>query len=204
MCGRYQIDAEDKQKLKQRFHLSADPSFKSNWNVAPSQEMPVIKADNKLEIMKWGLRLHFMPKDLINIRAESADKSWTQKYLQFQRCLVPASGFYEWRREGKTKTPYYIHLKNEPLFAFAGVYSESSGYSIITTTPNELMEPIHNRMPVILKEEDEQRWLNPDMSELEQVKELLKPYPAEEMDAYIVSTRVNSPTFNDPSLLNPS
>ncbi|MEN9327421.1 MAG: hypothetical protein RI947_229 [Candidatus Parcubacteria bacterium] len=202
MCGRYQIDSEDPKKLQKRFNLSATPHVKSNWNVAPSQEMPIIKADNTLEIVKWGLRLHFMPKDLINIRAESSEKAWSHKYLQFQRCLVPASGFYEWKRQGKEKTPFYFHIKKEPLFAFAGVYSESSGYAIITTTPNDIMLDVHNRMPVILEKEDEEKWINPDMTEMDEIKTYLKPYPAKYMEKYPVSTRVNSPSYNDKTLIN--
>ncbi|MEN9327789.1 MAG: hypothetical protein RI947_597 [Candidatus Parcubacteria bacterium] len=201
MCGRYQIDAQNPKKIQSRFHLKKEPTFISNWNVAPSQQMPIIKADNEMEIVKWGLKPFFMDKDLINIRAESLEKSWTHKYFQHQRCLIPASGFYEWKKSKEGKVPYYIHLKDEPLFAFAGVYSESSGYSIITTTPNDVMSDIHNRMPVILEKKEEQEWLNPDMVEIDEIQTYLKPYPAQHMEAYPVSSRVNSPAFNDNSLI---
>jgi putative SOS response-associated peptidase YedK len=149
----------------------------------------------------------------INARAEDiAEKPVYRKPIRSQRCLVPADGFYEWKRltlEGKEeKFPWYIGLKDRSLFAFAGLWDtwkdaegvEILRYSIITTTPNTLMESIHDRMPVILHQKDVETWLDNE-TPLTTVLSLLKPYPAAEMLSFPVSTRVNSPRNDDPNLL---
>jgi putative SOS response-associated peptidase YedK len=131
--------------------------------------------------------------------------------LKNKRCLVPASGFYEWKKDGKRKIPYYIHLKERPLFAIAGLYDiwYDAGneayptYTIITTDANELVAPFHDRMPVILKQEDEKRWLGGDTPTSDEMKKILGPYPPGEMDVYPVSSRVNSPDVDDEQLIQP-
>ena len=219
MCGRYVL--ADMQALYQRFNVQSDaPPAAPRYNVAPTQTMPVVvkHSPNQIVMMRWGL-VPAWAKDvkqgapLINARAETlAEKRTFRQLLSTQRCLVPASGFYEWKATEAGKTPQYIHLKHESLFAFAGLYersvdeqgTETFTYTIITTTPNAVMASIHNRMPVILRAADEEAWLNPDETEPTQLLPLLKPYAAEEMEAYSVSRMVNSPRNDGPQLREPA
>src|SRR4051794_30871015 len=204
MCGRYAIVLVGDGSLQRRFSLEElldDPA--PRFNVAPTQALPVItrNSPNRAEMMRWGM-IPSWAKDptigsrMINARAETvAEKPAFRRPLRSQRCLVPASGFFEWKRDGEAKVPHFIHLPGEPLFAFAGLYDlwrdpegrTVKSYTILTTGPNELMAGIHNRMPVILRREDEDEWLNPANTEPEHLLPLLRPYPADEMDAYPVS-----------------
>lgn len=215
MCGRYvlaQIDA-----LAQRFSVQADlPATTPRYNVAPTQTMPVVvkHSPNQLVLMRWGLipswaREGKTEQTMINARAETlAQKPTFRRLLSSQRCLVPASGFYEWQQAAGGKVPHYISLKDEPLFAFAGLYdrwtdpqgTEVYSYTIITTAPNELMASIHNRMPAILRRDEEELWLNPDETESEHLLPLLQPYPAEMMQAKAVSRAVNNVRNDGPAL----
>jgi putative SOS response-associated peptidase YedK len=220
MCGRYVLWGVD--LVGSRF-LIVDPTlgFRSHFNIAPQTENPIIVAandGNHIQMMQWGLVPHWA-KDMnathrpINARAESlADKPMFRSLLKNKRCLVPASGFYEWKKEGTRKVPFYIHLHDDPVFAFAGLYDvwhDASGethqtYTIITTDANELMIPIHNRMPVILRKETEQEWLSSTALGTDVLKIILSPYPAEEMIAYPVSSRVNTVTVDEEDLIKPS
>ena len=219
MCGRYVL--ADIQALAQRFNVqSGQAPDAPRYNVAPTQMMPVVvkHSPNQIVLMRWGLVPAWAKDDkqgkpLINARAETlAEKRSFRHLLSAQRCLVPASGFYEWKATEAGKTPQYIHLKREPLFAFAGLYdrsvdeqgAETYTYTIITTTPNAVMAAIHNRMPVILRAEDEEAWLNPDETEPARLLPLLQPYAAEEMEAYSVSRMVNSPRNDGPQLREPA
>lgn len=224
MCGRYTL-VSGKAKLITRFGVQGKPAgeIKPNYNIAPGQTMPVITNSgkgNQLELMRWGL-IPVWAKDpaigykMINARAETlAEKPTWKRPFKSQRCLVPASGFYEWRRDGSTKTPYYIHLTGEDTFAFAGLYDEwtdkSSGevirsYSIITTNPNGVVKPIHDRMPVILEPSQEDDWLSPKSNDdIGFLEHLLKPYSDKSMDAYTVSTEVNSAKHNSAELIEQS
>ncbi|MFW5772398.1 MAG: SOS response-associated peptidase, partial [Phototrophicaceae bacterium] len=129
-----------------------------------------------------------------------------------RRCLIPANGFYEWKREGKTKRPYFVHLKEQALFAFAGLWEvwhspdgdELHTCTIITTEPNAVVSPLHNRMAVILSPDDYDQWLSPDKLPPEALLPLLQPYDADQMDAYEVSTHVNSPANDDPTCIEPA
>jgi putative SOS response-associated peptidase YedK len=218
MCGRYAIVLTGDGSLQRRFSLEEVPEAPApRFNVAPTQTLPVItrNSPNRMEMMRWGL-VPSWAKDMsigsrmINARAETvAEKPAFRRLLRSQRCLVPASGFYEWKREGDGKTPHFIHLPDEPLFAFAGLYDiwrDPDGqavktYTILTTAPNDLMSEIHNRMPVILRREDEDDWLDPENTEPEHLLPLLRPYPAREMAAYPVSKMVNSPANDVPDIL---
>jgi putative SOS response-associated peptidase YedK len=221
MCGRYNLFDFKPDEMRDRFEIDESDieflnSLEPSYNIAPSQRNPVITkhSPNHIEVMRWGL-IPFWAKDLsigykmINARAEGIEsKTSFRKAFKYQRCLVPASGFYEWRVTDSGKVPYLIHLKKQPLFAFAGLYEmwkdvegkEIKSYTIITTQPNDLMATIHNRMPVILNKEDEELWLNPDVVEPERLLSLLTPYPEKEMEAYPISTKVNSPKNNEPSI----
>jgi putative SOS response-associated peptidase YedK len=190
-----------------------------NYNVAPGQRLPVIigqKGKRVAEPMKWG----FVPawsknpnKGLrpINTKSESLFlSSMWRNAIQNHRCLIPSRGFFEWQQLPENrKVPYFIHPKDQKLFAFAGIYSiwkDAEDYplltfSIITTTPNKEMQPIHNRMPVILEPEQEELWLAPAYSEQE-LSKLLVPYKVGKLDIYRVSEDVNSPRNNDKHLVD--
>jgi putative SOS response-associated peptidase YedK len=217
MCGRYSLVYID--ELPYRFDANPDEELNVHYNVAPGLIMPVItrNSPNKIVLMKWGL-VPSWSKDLksaykmINARAEGiSEKPAFRKAIRYQRCLIPASGFYEWKKAGDDKVPYYIQVKGVELFAFAGLYEtwkdvegkEFKTYAIITTEPNSLMEPIHNRMPVILHKKDEGMWLDKEVTDSEQVLPLLKPYPAKDMTAYVVSKAVNSPRNDTDKVIQP-
>ena len=166
-------------------------------------------------MMKWGL-IPFWAKDpsignrMINARAETvAEKPSFRNAFTRRRCLIVADGFFEWRKEGKTKTPMRIILKNGEPFGFAGLWETWKSpedelirsCTIITTTPNEVMEPIHNRMPVILPRDAEAQWLNVSVTDTGVLRELLVPYAASELEAYEVSTLVNAPRNDVPDVL---
>jgi putative SOS response-associated peptidase YedK len=217
MCGRYSLVFID--DLGKRFRIFAPTlGIRSHYNIAPSQVMPVIVEREHVEMvmMQWGLIPQWVKDPMkslhpVNAKAETlGEKPMFCGLLRNKRCLVPASGFYEWRRDGKRKIPYYIHLKNSPLFAFAGLYDvwydacneAHPTYTIITTTANELVAPLHDRMPAILKQEDESRWISGDALTSDQMNSILCPYPSDEMDAYPVSSRVNSPDADDEQLIH--
>jgi putative SOS response-associated peptidase YedK len=219
MCGRYTLVEVD--GLQRRFALEeALPEVPARYNVAPTQTMPVITrhSPNHLELMRWGL-IPSWAKDpsigskMINARAETvAEKPSFKRSLERRRCLIPATGFYEWKQTEDGKVPHYIHLTDEPIFAFAGLYENwrapdetwIRSYTIITTTANDLMAPLHNRMPVIIDQEDEDLWLDPDATETERLLPLLRPYPARKMAAHPVSRTVNSPANESPTLIAPA
>lgn len=209
MCGRYGFIPGSKDQFKKRFDIaSVDFELKTHYNVTPGQTMPVItrKSPNKAEEMKWGL-VPFWAKDpkigyqMINARAETvATKPSFRRSFMKQRCLVPASGFFEWKKTDGMKQPYFIKLKNNELFSFAGLYDvwkdaesrELKTYTIITTEPNTVLSPIHNRMPVVLTETEEDTWLNKTTS-INELTKLLDPFKEPGMEAYPVSTKVNNP-----------
>jgi putative SOS response-associated peptidase YedK len=218
MCGRYVLS--NPERLGERFGLTQSTlTLEPRFNVAPSQHMPVVLQDASgavtVEALKWGL-IPAWSKDgkpnysMINARAEGIEtKPAYRKPIRSQRCIVPSDGFYEWQKRQDGKLPHFIHLKSEEIFGFAGLYdiyrdkdgNETKTYSIITTVANELMEPIHDRMPVILRRDDEKLWLDRKITDLSVILPLLKPYPASQMEAYPVSTRVNKPVVDTPELI---
>lgn len=219
MCGRFGISTPE--NIDERFNVEDyKVSILPRYNIAPSYDIPVItkNSPNKAILMKWG----FIPqwvKDLkkarsvINARDDSVFTSgYYRGAIAHERCIVPFSFFYEWKKfqmDGKEqKQPYLFKVKNQDLMGFAGLYSvindaegrELNTFCIITTSPNKLMKPIHNRMPVILHKEDEENWLT-EGTEVKVIKELLKPYPAKEMESWRVSTFINSPRNDNPALI---
>jgi putative SOS response-associated peptidase YedK len=192
------------------------------YNIAPSQPIAVVanNGQNRLEFLQWGL-IPSWAKDpqignqMINARAESlAQKPSFRVAYRRRRCLIPADGFFEWRKEdgSRSKTPMYIHMKSGQPFAFAGLWEiwQQNGdtpllsCTIITTAPNALLETIHNRMPVILRPEDYALWLDPEERTPQQLDGLLVPFAADQMEAYAVSTLVNSPRFDSPACIAPA
>jgi len=197
MCGRYEL--LDGQRVFLRFRVTNKvPPILDNMDVRPTQQVFVLQTDHVLSLMKWGLAPAWA-KDpsvgtkMINARAEGIEsKPSFKKPLRYQRCIIPASAFFEWKGNPDAQAKYRIARKDGDLFGFAGLYeqwrdpnsgSELATCTIITTQPNELVAPIHTRMPVILLPEDEDRWLDPDMSEPEEITGLLRPYPADLMVA---------------------
>lgn len=222
MCGRYVI--EDFQELSETlrqipFQIDIDPN--PNWNAAPSQMLPVIMEEAgawHLRPMQWGLIPKWTkpgekPKVApINARSETlGEKRMFRSLIRRQRCLVPANGFYEWKRTGGPKQPYYIFLRDEPLMLMAGLYDVAKdvageplpSYTIITGGPNVLMQDIHDRMPMIVHADDAELWMDRDIQEIEPLEPLLQPVAAEEMAMYPVSTAVNSVRNNSPELIEP-
>lgn len=205
----------------ERFHLdSADAVSAPRYNVAPTQDVSVVlnESPTRLSVVQWGL-IPGWAKDpgigaqMINARAETvAEKPAFRSAFKKRRCFVLADGFYEWRKEGdgKTKTPMYLRLKSGEPFALAGlweVWNSPEGEprrtcTIITTEPNELVAPIHNRMPAILPRDAEAAWLDGSL-EPAALMALLKPYPADQMQAHAVSRRVNAPQNDEPALIEP-
>lgn len=215
MCGRFQLSVKGKH-ISERFNVEVfDEKYSPSYNCAPSQKLAVITnaEPEKLSYFKWGL-IPFWSKDpkignkLINARSESiSEKSSFKTAFTRRRCLIPANGFYEWKKDGKEKTPYRIFLKSENIFAMAGIWEtwkdsedrELNTFSIITTKPNSLMKNIHNRMPVILDINDEKAWLFENDPSFLQT--LLKPYDPNFMSAYQISSKVNSPANNSSELI---
>lgn len=192
------------------------PSF----NIAPTHDVAaIVKRENKkLVAMRWGLIPSWaenpsIGSKLINARAESLmTRSAFKNAFRERRCLVLADGFYEWRTQGTTKTPLFIHLKSDQSFAFAGLYEIWNSplgppvvsCSIVTTEPNDLVSGIHNRMPVILPREVEDFWLDTEVEDTQRLLDVLKPYPGDRMSAYVVSDLVNSVKNDSPQLVEPA
>jgi putative SOS response-associated peptidase YedK len=219
MCGRYTITAPA-QQIAARFDaaLPTETLLEPRYNAAPSQLLPVIVlgAERRLELFQWGLIPHWS-KDpsigsrLINARAETLqEKPSFREPLRKRRCLVPADGFFEWQRRPGGKLPMRMTLADEQIYAFAGLWDswkDVSGqivhsFTIITTEPNDLVAPIHNRMPAILRPEHEALWLDPSAGP-QVLTELLRPYQTEDMRAYPVSTLVNMPANDHPDVIAP-
>lgn len=222
MCGRFTltINPADLQDAFSNYNFPV--RFAPRFNIAPSQSILAIPNDNKLaaDFFVWGL-IPMWAKDptigsrLINARGETlAEKPSFRGSYRHKRCLILADGFYEWKSVGdkKTKTPYYIHMRDRQPFAMAGLWdswespdgSSLKTCTIITTTPNELMETIHDRMPVILHPRDYAKWLDVTPQTPENLQPLIKPFNADVMSAYPVSTLVNKPANDMPELVVPA
>jgi putative SOS response-associated peptidase YedK len=226
MCGRY-VRKSDKQRIAEEFRAKNDISSlampSDDYNIAPSTFQPVIRdskdtGDREMVLMRWGL-VPFFTKDLsdvkgistINARAETLVKSptWREPFKK-RRCLVPASGFYEWKKiDAKTKQPYYFNVDSNTMFAFAGLWDAwkdvnghwLQSFSIVTTEANEIMSQVHTRMPVILHARDYDRWLSRDVTEQPPV-DLLRPYESEMMDMTPANPLVGNVRNNGPDMLN--
>jgi len=217
MCGRF-TRKEDFQQLAKLLGIHNVPQFPPRYNIAPSELIACVRVnprsrEKECVQLKWGL-VPSWAKDpsighkMINARAETAaEKPAFRKAYRRQRCLVLADGFYEWKREGKAKQPYYIHFNDNRPFAFAGLWEswEKEGdlpldsCAMLTTDANALMKPIHHRMPVILNPNDYVLWLDPTMDDLPTLSSCLQSNPEEGMEVYPVSPLVNNPR-NDNSL----
>ncbi|MCC6441832.1 MAG: SOS response-associated peptidase [Armatimonadetes bacterium] len=214
MCGRFTLRT-DPYTLKIDFpEFDFPEEMEARYNIAPSQEVAAVanRGDHRVELFQWGL-IPSWAKDpaignrMINARAESlAEKPAFQRAYRKRRCLILADGFYEWKQEEgrKGKTPMYIQMRSGEPFAFGGLWEvwhpegdpPVHSCTIITTSPNEVIEPIHNRMPLILERRHYALWLDPEEQSSDRLNPLLKPYPPESMAAFPVSRLVNDPKNN--------
>ena len=219
MCGRFSLNTPP-QRIKERFGLDQMPELFARYNIAPSQMVPAVRtsgSSRELVMLHWGL-LPSWAKDekiaysMINARAETvATKPAFRSAFRQRRCLIPASGFYEWKQEGRIKQPYHFRMRDGDVFAFAGLWEHWEGAggkviescSIIVTDANELLRPVHDRMPVILDPDDYTTWLDPHRNDDDSLIPLLKSYPAELMETYPVSRRVSKPAYDDPECAAP-
>jgi putative SOS response-associated peptidase YedK len=221
MCGRFVLMTVGRD-IAEHFQLSEEPELEPRYNIAPTQMVAVVRLDpettrRELRLVKWGL-IPSWAKDtsigsrLINARAETvADKPAFRAAFKYRRCLVPADGFYEWKRVERKRQPYFFGSADKKPFAFAGLWERWEGpdgeaiesCTVLTTDSNELLRPIHDRMPVILKVEDYDLWLDPTVKKPELLKPLLKPYPSEEMTGHPVTSKVNKAAYEGPDCIKP-
>lgn len=218
MCGRFSLGVSA-SAITEAFQLSEEPDWNPRYNIAPTQTIPALlyapgQPEWQFRLLHWGL-IPSWAKDrtiaakLINARAETiAEKPSFRSAFKHRRCLILADGFYEWQRVNSKKQPFYFHKRDRQPFAFAGLWEHWQGESgaiasctIVTTQANELLEPIHDRMPVILPSEEYATWLDPSATS-NQLQTLLHPYAAEAMAGYPVSPLVNRATYESPECIN--
>jgi putative SOS response-associated peptidase YedK len=219
MCGRFTLNTSA-QILAEFFQLAEIPDIKPRYNIAPTQAIATVtiapeKMQRHFQFMRWGL-IPSWAKDvkignqMINARSETvAEKPAFRSAIKHRRCLIVADGFYEWQPQGKTKQPYYFQMADSQPFAFAGLWEnwESTegeniaSCTIITTAANETVKPVHDRMPVILPEGDWEHWLDPAITNSQQVLPLLKPYDPTAMKGNAVSAIVNNPKIESPECI---
>jgi putative SOS response-associated peptidase YedK len=214
MCGRYVLNARERL-IQAAFPELAEEDLPEGtptrrFNVAPTQQMPIILREGEetqLKLLRWGLTPKWAKSKsqlLINAKAETlAEKPTFRTLFASSRCIVPATGFYEWKGGKDDKVPYLITVTDRPVFGFAGLY-DTGHYVIVTCGPNKVMKPIHNRMPAILEAEHHAAWLDPNLDDPDKLDALLGPYPADKMEARPVSDRVNSVSNDSPELLEPA
>ena len=216
MCGRFTL--EPTAKFYERFHIENRlDQLIPRYNIAPGQQIPVVisKSPNRVLMMHWGLIPHWAkdPKisyKMINARIETiAEKPSYRASVKNKRCIIPASGFYEWQATKEGKQPHFIHLKKHPLFGFAGLYDiwknelgeEIYSCTIVTRAANHFMAKIHDRMPVILHPEHETKWLNKEITDPQDALMFLEPTKDSEMEEYEVSKEVNKPANDSADLI---
>jgi len=219
MCGRFTLTASG-QRLRERFALAAaPPELAPRYNIAPTQPVLVIpnRTTRVVRPARWGLIPHWASDPSIghrqiNARAETlAARPAFRAAFARQRCLIPADGFYEWRRAGRQRTPFYIHPRDGAPLAFAGLWDvwrpaggePIASCAIVTTAANPTLAPLHDRMPVILAPESWDTWLDPRERAAGELMPLLAPCPDDWLAAYQVSTLVNSPAHEDPACIVP-
>jgi len=221
MCGRFTLFEADKV-LSREFDVSGFPPLSPRYNIAPSQPVAVVRAapagaGRELALLRWGL-IPSWSKDrtvgnrFINARAETVhEKPSFRNAFRRHRCLIPVSGFYEWRRQERGKLPYFVRMRDERVFAFAGLWDRWEGAdesvvetcTILTTAANAVLAPIHDRMPVILPPAEYARWVDPALRNTDSLAPFLAPFPPDEMIAFPVSPRVNAPTVDDGKCIAP-
>lgn len=224
MCGRYLLsyDLEDLIRILQEKYEIRKPNidyYEPRYNIAPGQSVLSVINDgknNRVGNLHWGF-VPYWAEDkkigykMINARAETLNEKPAFKYsFKNRRCVILSNGFYEWKSEGSKKSPYLIQIKNKSIFPFAGLWSSYQNEdgtklfscTIITTTPNELIKPLHNRMPVILDDESKKIWLNKNITDTNLLSNSFKPFPSDAMQLYKVSTLVNNSRIDSPECIN--
>jgi putative SOS response-associated peptidase YedK len=221
MCGRYTLSSPN-DAIADLFEMPELPFLPPRFNVAPTQEAAVVRVlkhgePRRLDLLRWGL-VPYWAEDpsignrMINARAESvSDKPAYRRSFRKQRCLVATDGFYEWKKQGKLKQPYHIRRKDHRPFAFAGLWErwkDPEGklldtFTILTTDANELIRPLHDRMPVIVDRKDFALWLDPEVNDPVQLQALLVPAPPEDLETVPVSRAVNSPAYDAADCIAP-
>ncbi|GAB4378590.1 MAG: SOS response-associated peptidase [Elainellaceae cyanobacterium] len=221
MCGRFTL-IQQGEAIADQFELEEVPYVEPRYNIAPTQPVAVVRAtaenpERQFTHLYWGL-IPSWAKDpqigarMINARAETVtEKPSFRAAFKRRRCLIPADGFYEWQRSPQGKQPYYFQLDQHQPFAFAGLWEhwqsgagdEIESCTILTTEANDVLRPVHDRMPVILHPQDYDLWLDPEVQGGRDLQELLHPYPEEEMQRYAVSKKVNNPRHDNADCLEP-
>lgn len=222
MCGRFTL-ATPADQLANFFDVDQAPELEARYNIAPTQEVPVCRVlehgeSRRLDKLRWGL-VPFWADDkkignrMINARSETASsKPAYRAAFKRRRCLIPADGFFEWRKENGGKQPYLFRKQNASLFAFAGLWEhwsddesgeEIDSFTILTGPPNELVEPIHDRMPVILEQDHFDFWLDPANEDTDALEELLGPISPEDYECFAVSTEINNPANDRAEAIEP-
>jgi putative SOS response-associated peptidase YedK len=221
MCGRFTLTDPDAD-LAVQFNLPDIPKLAPRYNIAPTQPVAAVRiatgtTAREIVLLHWGL-IPFWAKDpgigarMINARSETAsEKPAFRAAFRRRRCLVVADGFYEWQKQNGTKQPHFIRMRDGRPFAFAGLWEHWEGpdasviesCTLLTTAPNDLLQLLHNRMPVILQPDDYELWLDPEVEQPERLQPILRPFPPQEMAAYPVSRYVNSPNNDDPRCIEP-
>jgi putative SOS response-associated peptidase YedK len=218
MCGRYSLTA-GAGEIAEAFALAESIALSARYNIAPTQSVPVVRCgpaetDRRLDVIRWGLTPAWAkgPRPIINARSETvAEKPSFRPAFRRRRCLVPATGFYEWQKLGGATQPFHIRMPDGGVFAFAGIWDtcpDADGnpleaFVILTCAPNDTMRPIHNRMPVILDPRDYRAWLDPRVESDEALAALMVPAPDDRLTAYPVTSHVNSPAHDDASCVEP-
>ena len=217
MCGRFTLEAPPDQ-LSKIFGLSSLPDITPRYNIAPSQQVAVVRnlgGESHLDFLKWGLVPSWADDEtigykLVNARSETVfEKNSFKRPIRSRRCLIPASGFYEWMHEGESAIPFYISMANGAPMAFAGIWEQWKSpdntfletCAILTTASNSLMQKIHDRMPVILHPDEYSLWLDREVSDPARIQPLFKPYPADVMKFHSVSAVVNNPRNDTPECI---
>lgn len=221
MCGRFILMSPGKS-LAEQFGLAEEVSIPPRYNIAPTQTIAAIRTGpdhtgRVLAELKWGL-IPFWAKDpkiavrLINARGETVDeKPAFRAAFKYRRCLIPADGFYEWRKSGASKQPYFVGMRDTGPFAMAGLWDHWTSpegeliesCTIVTTEANAMVQELHDRMPAILFPADYEMWLDPRAKDPKELKQLLKPYPRDEMRMFPVSRRVNRATYDAADCVEP-
>src|SRR6266702_1239184 len=215
MCGRFTLNIPS-EVLAKTFRLTEVPEYEPRYNIAPSQSVPAVRHigdHNHFDFLKWGLipsGTNDITHSSINARSETAhEKPMFAHALKYNRCIIPSSGFYEWGSQGEHKQPYYIRLLHSSVMGFAGLWEkwidhdglEVETCCILTTVANEIMKPIHDRMPVILQPDNYNLWLNRNMHDPHELNRLYKPFPPDQMIAHQVPDLVNNPRFDSLSCI---
>jgi putative SOS response-associated peptidase YedK len=220
MCGRFNQTASG-DEVAEAFGLDEVPALVARYNIAPTQPAAVVGVQPRtgrrgLAELVWGFVPHTSlggERGFINARSETAwEKPSFREAFAKRRCLVPATGFYEWEKiPGRKSQPWHLTLSSGRVFAFAGLWEPPVDvpgaprtFTILTTEPNDVTRRVHDRMPVILDPRDYARWLDPEVTEAARVRPLLRPFPDQGMTAFRVSTAVNNASFDDPSCLRPA